>query len=359
VFTFKHKPEQSNGALAVEVLRILAAHYGLGAAPAQTSNRAARLAAAIAVTLALTAPAAAAHPTGDHPEIVGGNPGTLPAVALVDWTTPSYTDTCTGTVVATNIVLTAGHCATGRASTYRVTVQPTTTPVTLRVSQVISDPEYAPADDYAYDAAVLVLDGTTSAPPIQLAASELPAGTPAIITGYGETYPGSGPSPAAMWAPTVIQSDTYCAAVWGAELAPSAMCAVNAPAFDTSTGEGDSGGPLAISVNGQPVEVGITDLVGVGYPTNLPQIFTRIDLVQPWVEAEIAANPPPVTHTVPRLHGRTLGQVRTILRADSLKLGNVRQTAGAGVRVGRVIRQTPSPGSTQPVGTSVNVWVRR
>ncbi len=96
---------------------------------------------------------------------------------------------------------------------------------------------------------VLVLATPTSLPSIQLASSQPPAETPAIIYGWGE------PVRTAAWettasGPTVIQPDSYCIAAVGSDYwGSSDMCAQNYPAHNTAIGFGDSGGPLSPRVS--------------------------------------------------------------------------------------------------------------
>ena len=57
----------------------------------------------------------------ERPQIVGGQPGTIPSIAVVQWTDAEGNQwLCTGTVVSPSVILTAAHCATGAPGTYQV-----------------------------------------------------------------------------------------------------------------------------------------------------------------------------------------------------------------------------------------------
>src|ERR1700691_2230041 len=111
--------------------------------------------------------------------IVGGTGAELsqwPLVARVLIDNPNLVNTCTGTGVAPNVVLTAGHCA---SAPWRFKVITGATSVssggqTSKVSEVVRDPHFiyrAPngADLADYDATLLKLSAPTTAPVVRLA----------------------------------------------------------------------------------------------------------------------------------------------------------------------------------------------
>jgi secreted trypsin-like serine protease len=297
----------------------------------------------------------------ERPQIVGGQAGTIPSIALIQWTDAEGNQSlCTGTVVSPSVILSAAHCATGTPVTYQVTTFPSGNPVNSTVAQVIANPAFNEANNDTDDVAVLVLTSPQAAPGIALSPAEPSGGTGALITGFGETYAGSGVSGIADYAPTVIQSNRYCAGVLGSAWASTDMCALDYPANDTSIGSGDSGGPLAIQLNGQLVEVGISDRGASDDDTTLPSVFTRIDKEYGWIEAQIAANggggtalvnpPPAPMFRAPRLKGDTLAKARRAVRAH-FKLGRV-------YGHGRIVRQSPLAGTEHKQGSVINVWER-
>jgi trypsin len=216
--------------------------------------------------------------------VIGGSPGTIPSLVQV-----SYTDArgaawmCSGTVIAQNIVLTAGHCADGNTDSDAVYTR--TQLQYNTVSVVIPAPGYDPTADYVHDAALLVLTTPTLSPSIALATTEAASGASADIYGWGNTTPSGGSGIASTTGSMMVQSDADCAAYWTMYWGASDMCALD-PGGIVALGAGDSGGPLV--VNG--VEVGINDRLG---GTSSPSIFTRVDQLHDWIKSEIAANPLP------------------------------------------------------------------
>lgn len=223
---------------------------------------------------------------------------------------------CSGTLVSSNVVLTAGHCGadetTGVPNTpsgYRVFTNAvdwtdTTNRVVSSVSQVIVDPNFNPTTLYG-DAAMLVLSAPVDDPAVPLWASgQFAAGTSSVVAGWGKTYDAQTAwTTVLQWAPTVLQNITYCASQAAGGYAYDSgteLCTVDAPYYDTSTCNGDSGGPLlADDSQGVWIEIGITSAVPSPCVTNRADFFTAILPIESWIENEITAAtpPPPVTTT--------------------------------------------------------------
>jgi secreted trypsin-like serine protease len=248
--------------------------------------------------------------------IVGGSPaaaGTEPWLAFVEDSQGPDNESCTGTVVSANVILTAGHCA---ENTTTATVSPPSgytvvtgsldwTDASTRdvsgVSRVIVYPGFNP-ETVQGDAALLVLSTPTTAPPLPLATASdaglLAPGTLGTITGWGETVAGDVNSlPAALrWAPTVVQSTAYCNQNVSAFDPATQICAINTANDDTSTCFGDSGGPLLANdlagQNGNPTEIGIASEVEGECDTTFPDIFARVDAISSWADGVIAAVAP-------------------------------------------------------------------
>lgn len=224
---------------------------------------------------------------------------------------------CTGTVVAPNVVLTAGHCgvdettgaplAPGGFAVVTGSVDWTNSAQrqVSPVSRVIVNPAWNRTTD-TFDAALLVLSKPTTAPAIPLASSananlEAP-GTPAYIAGWGITS--STPLPAMLqWAPTVVQSSGYCSQFDPYFDASSEVCAVDPPSYLTGTCSGDSGGPLAVlGPANRLVEIGITTHGPADCNTGTADDFTTVIPLYSWIAGwinTVAPPPPPLPPSPP------------------------------------------------------------
>jgi Trypsin len=118
--------------------------------------------------------------------------------------------------------------------------------------------------------------------------------TNASIAGWGETYYGeTNLQTLLQWAPTVVQSVSYCSseadALGYAYDSATELCAVNAPTFDTATCNGDSGPLLASGASGSAIEVGATSVGPANCNTTSADYFTAVSPADPWIDSEINA----------------------------------------------------------------------
>jgi secreted trypsin-like serine protease len=246
--------------------------------------------------------------------------GMFPQLAFIqDEPSPGKFIACTGTVLSSNVVLTAGHCVadetTGAiepAAGFEVAtgIPNGSTPATGQlsgVSQVIPNPGWNPTT-HDGDAALLELTTPTTAPAITLANAEDTSlwqpGTQVAIAGWGLTNgadPDSLPSQL-QWATTFTQTSMTCLSA--ASTAKAAfdpvgqLCAVDAPTYMSASCSGDSGGPmLADYTSTDPIEVGITTS-GIGNATtqcdpNFPNFFARADSISSWAANVVKTLAPP------------------------------------------------------------------
>jgi secreted trypsin-like serine protease len=281
---------------------------------------------ALALAIALTIPGASQASPRARTSIVNGTtaePGTFPWLAVIFHEGEGEAFQCTGTVVSPNVVLTAAHCVedprTGdrySASGYFVvtgTVDWTQTPrQVLGVSATVVYPSFNRLDASG-DAALLVLSTPTTAPALPLVSTAFDAaflapGHHALMAGWGETFPG-GPVPHELhWAGTTVQPTRYCR-VHTREFVPNAeLCTLDSPAHRTVACFGDSGGPLlgALPATGEVVELGVASHLYTDCQPISPVVYTRADLISPWVHDWIASasflpgtvTPASVTRTV-------------------------------------------------------------
>jgi len=281
-----------------------------------------------------------------RPAIIGGHPaaaGSFPSLAFIaDKRSAREVALCSGTVVAPNLVLTAGHCAenleTGLGdppSGYRVVTgtvdwNDTTDRQISGVSRVLVFPSFETGGPLLGwgDAALLVLSTPTTAPPIPVASASESGlwqpGSTATIAGWGRThYRQKGVSETLQWATTVVQSPEWCESY--EDFHPHGeLCVIDAPADETGGCEGDSGGPLLADSSGALVEIGIVSRGFEECSTDAPTIFTRSELVFPWVHRLIEALSPgtaqapvpgvPVSEPPPLSLAQADATIRSIIR---------------------------------------------
>jgi len=303
--------------------------------------------AVLAASLALpsSAEAAGAYRTppreSAHAAVVGGQSAQLGAFPWMAYVLDFKGDTvgqCSGTVVAPNLVLTAGHCAeevqTGaldEASGYQVmtgNVDLAAAQTERQVSAVTRVIVCGCFDRHTAvgDVALLQLSTPTSAPAITLASSPH-TGTAALLAGWGDTYSGQAtPVERLQWAPTVVQSPGSCESEASPFLPDSEICTLDTPARHTGACNGDSGGPLLLaepSAPGGMVQIGVTSHVYDECATTSPSVFTRVDAISAWVKGwaqALAGSPPASTSLPPTLVAApTLAGVAS---ARSLSLGS-------------------------------------
>jgi trypsin len=289
--------------------------------------------AAVVGVVGLLGPAiAAARQPREKPSIVGGQPapaGTFPWLAVVIDDLPNgEAQLCAGTVLSSNVVLTAGHCtedvttgAVDAASGFVVVTgsldrTATATRQVSGVSRVIVHPGFDAATFDGGDAALLVLSAPTTAPAVTLATGSDAAlwqpGTSEAIAGWGKTEasdPNSIPDQL-QWGVTVTQSTDYCTgqAMQGGVTfdASDQLCVLDQPSDQDGTCEGDSGGPLLADYGtATPVEVGIADFGPEDCDTHSAQFFALADAISSWAESWVTAVAPktqPTPTSAPR-HG--------------------------------------------------------
>jgi secreted trypsin-like serine protease len=223
-------------------------------------------------------------------DIAGGAVGSVPGVAAID----TFSQDCTGSVIAPRIVLTAAHCLDGVATPSSIAIRLADTNQNLAISHYYRAPGFND-QSHQNDAAVLILKSPSRTPALGVVSTEPAAGTAATITGYGQHTYTSAISQVAYSASTTVQSFAACQAAWaefGSAFPSSDICADNSPYDNATLTRGDSGGPLLVnSLDGHWRIAGINDLVMIPndvYDGAIPQAFVAVDAIRPWIEDEIA-----------------------------------------------------------------------
>jgi secreted trypsin-like serine protease len=241
--------------------------------------------------------------------ILGGSTAvgtSLGMVARITYNDGSQAFVCSGTVVASNVILTAGHCAENETTgvvdipaDYQVLTGSQSLSSPGQVSDVIHVIPYPAFDPSTLsgDASLLVLATPTSVSPVMLASdpadlSLYNGGTETAITGWG-IADSFGDLPSTLqYGFSVVQNAGYCAQHAGQFGFDSLrqLCAVDAPTDENGTCNGDSGGPILTVVDQTWVEIGLTSFGADDCNTAQPGFFTRTDTIDAWIQGELQQN---------------------------------------------------------------------
>lgn len=250
--------------------------------------------AAVAMTMgAMPAVGNAAPAPTDNPNtlIVGGHEAT----ENYEWMASLQRQgkhTCGASLIDDQWVLTAAHCVQN--------VQPadlglrigsndqTSGGTEAGVSEIVVHPDYATKSPQG-DIALLKLDRSVSATPVDVAESAGPAGTQTRIIGWGLTCRtrGCGQPPEKLQAlDTKLVMDAQCTLGFidgGTELCTGSEKPLSNACF------GDSGGPQIKGTPGNWKLIGVTSRLGAPLPIcgTAPSIYTDATAYQDWIEQTV------------------------------------------------------------------------
>lgn len=225
------------------------------------------------------------------PPVVGGTKakhGAWPDVVAVI----GEVGTCTGTLIAPDVVLTAGHCVDIRPKTVIAN--------TIDFAQVIGPGDRIPVKwsraypswEERYDVAVIMLDHVAipRARPIAtacLANKLLRERRPVTVIGFGLITPDAIDDNSVLHQAVMPVLDPFCDSYPGCnpEVRPNGELAAGGRGTDSCLG--DSGGPAMIDTPDGPALVGVVSrgLALPGLPCGNGGIYVRADKVVAWVEA--------------------------------------------------------------------------
>jgi secreted trypsin-like serine protease len=289
-----------------------------------------RVLAALVTAAALLSAAAAPSSA-----VVGGHdasPGEFRSVAEITFG-PFL---CTGTLVAPNWVLTAGHCS---SVTGAVVASPASWPPPLidvriggvtqsdgeqrGVSQVVMHPNYLLTS--GYDISLLQLQQSSTMAPTQVAGpgerSTWTAGTLETIVGWGATSEG-GELPDRLQAARVpITTDSYCAGAYS-DFDPRTMVCAGFPQGGVDTCQGDSGGPMFGKTSAGALRVVGTTSFGEGCARpDRPGVYARVagDTLRPWIAQNTGTGVSTGTSTKSRRQKRRAAKRRAAQRRAALR----------------------------------------
>lgn len=234
--------------------------------------------------------------------IVGGSDapnGAYPSVARITFG-PGFL--CTGTLIAPNWVLTAGHCGsvTGGAGvgspaawpaaliSVRIGGDTASTGEQRTVSSATVSPSYLATS--GYDITLLKLSANSTKAPTKVAGAaetaSWAAGTLETIAGWGVTEEDGDTPTRLQHAQVPITTDAYCAGAYSDFDAKSMVCA-GYPEGGIDTCQGDSGGPMFGSVNGVRRVVGATSYGNGCARAGYPGVYARVgdSALREWIRS--------------------------------------------------------------------------
>jgi uncharacterized protein (TIGR03382 family) len=221
--------------------------------------------------------------------VVGGSPvsaNEFPDVVLV----AGWTGTCSGVLVAPDVVLTAGHCSEIDPQAVLVGSIDYAVPNgrLFAIAKLVAYPDW----QHSFDVAVVVLaEPVADVVPRALDDDCAPTdGSDLRVVGFGLVDPGGSGASTALESALVAVDDATCTTdpACRSALAPDAELVAGGSGATACFG--DSGGPLLApaAASGAPaVLVGVVSrATGEGATScESPSVYVRADAVAPWIEA--------------------------------------------------------------------------
>jgi MYXO-CTERM domain-containing protein len=257
-----------------------------------------------AVGLALAHPAPASPPGGrPSPPVVGGSPAERDrwndAAAVYFGDVPG----CTGTLIAPDVVLTAGHCIDGVDQVMLGEVDLDSE--AAEIIPVAREVEH-PNSFTTYDVGLLILERPSAFTPRVIATGcvlerYLDNGAPVAIVGWGAVDPVGEQYPDVLMEAESVITDVDCTRGRGCNASVSPNGEMGAGGDNVDSCFGDSGGPLYLLTDIGDFLVGVTSrgYDDVEQPCGEGGIYVRPDAVLDWIEAETGQSIPRATCNAP------------------------------------------------------------
>lgn len=197
---------------------------------------------------------------------------------------------CSGTLIAPDVVLTAGHCID--IEPYEVITSTTDFGRPggdrIAVKWARAYPDWA----YRYDVGVLMLEHMARPTPRPIAAAchtndRLRDGAPLTIVGYGLVTPAGTDDNKRLHEATAPVLDAFCESAPGCEAAVRPNGEFTAGGRGTDSCFGDSGGPAFLETAAGPALVGIVSrgLALPGLPCGNGGVYVRADKIVAWAQS--------------------------------------------------------------------------
>jgi len=236
-------------------------------------------------------PTTEAGPTSRGPQgIVGGEPAAPDAFpSVVALYTRNNNFGCTGTLIAPDLVLTAGHCGLSMAGVLAGTHDLTSGGTWYEIQDVWVHPDYASTFDIAVYQLSEPVQGIEPAPLLLDcdARDLLVEGADTYIVGFGDIDTFATQPTDLLHAAVATIRDPYCtdpAKSCNLEVSPGGELIAGGDGIDTCNG--DSGGPLFVETAAGMVLAGVTSRQAL--PSTVPcgdgGIYPRTDAFAAWVE---------------------------------------------------------------------------
>jgi trypsin len=209
----------------------------------------------------------------------------------------SGSELCGATLIWSDILLSAGHCASAfvDSGVFIGGLQLSGTDGEYhQVERVLVHPDYPVAATEPYDIMLFKIATASALQPVTLATNtDLPAeGFTVTVVGFGNTEYGS-VSPVAKQVDLSVVNLTACDELYGGKLIENQFCTDG----NGDSCQGDSGGPL-LNANGE--QVGIVSF-GEGCD-EYPSVNTRVSSYNTWIQegiCSLSSSPPTGCPTVP------------------------------------------------------------